>query len=45
MLNEDVIDLYARAQVGTKVVVLPASHRQVAMISAPAANGLTSNLR
>jgi lipoprotein-anchoring transpeptidase ErfK/SrfK len=25
MLNEDVVDLYARVQVGTKVVVLPAS--------------------
>ena len=27
MLNEDVIDLYARAQIGTKVVVLPGKHR------------------
>jgi lipoprotein-anchoring transpeptidase ErfK/SrfK len=26
MLNEDVIDLYSRASVGTKVVVLPAGH-------------------
>src|SRR5256714_15066340 len=31
MLNEDVIDLYGRAHVGTKVVVLPmASHHKVA---------------
>jgi lipoprotein-anchoring transpeptidase ErfK/SrfK len=34
MLNEDVIDLYARVNVGTKVVVLPASLR---LGSAPAA--------
>jgi len=27
MLNEDVVDLYARANVGTKVVVLPATRR------------------
>jgi hypothetical protein len=27
MLNEDVIDLYARVNVGTKVVVLPANPR------------------
>jgi len=27
MLNEDVIDLYARTQIGTKVVVLPGKHR------------------
>jgi lipoprotein-anchoring transpeptidase ErfK/SrfK len=46
MLNEDVIDLYARTHIGTKVVVLPMSHHQVAMVSAPsAANGLTDNLR
>ncbi len=41
MLNDDVIDLYARAHVGTKVIVLPMSHRQVA--SLPSA--LTDNLR
>jgi lipoprotein-anchoring transpeptidase ErfK/SrfK len=46
MLNEDVIDLYTRAHVGTKVVVLPASHRQIAMTSGPvAANGLADSLR
>jgi lipoprotein-anchoring transpeptidase ErfK/SrfK len=28
MTNEDVIDLFARVNVGTKVVVLPKSHRQ-----------------
>jgi len=33
MLNEDVIDLYARAPIGTKVVVLPVSHSQIAMAS------------
>jgi lipoprotein-anchoring transpeptidase ErfK/SrfK len=27
MVNEDVIDLYGRVEVGTKVVVLPAEHR------------------
>jgi len=27
MINEDVIDLYGRVEVGTKVVVLPAEHR------------------
>jgi lipoprotein-anchoring transpeptidase ErfK/SrfK len=46
MLNEDVIDLYARTQIGTKVVVLPTSHHQIAMISVPSpTNGLTNNLR
>ena len=43
MLNEDVIDLYSRTQVGTKVVVLPVSHRQIAML--PAASGSANNLR
>jgi len=42
MLNDDVIDLYARARVGTKVIVLPMSHRQLAMASTEA---LTSTLR
>jgi hypothetical protein len=28
MLNEDVIDLYGRVTVGTKVVVLPDTHRR-----------------
>jgi lipoprotein-anchoring transpeptidase ErfK/SrfK len=46
MLNEDVIDLYARARVGTKVIVLPMSHRQVAMASLPSATDvITDNLR
>jgi lipoprotein-anchoring transpeptidase ErfK/SrfK len=46
MLNEDVIDLYARTQIGTKVVVLPTSHHQIAMVSVPSAtNGSTNNLR
>jgi len=46
MLNEDVIDLYARTHVGTKVVVLPMGHRQIAMTSVPpAANALADNLR
>ncbi len=31
LLNEDVIDLYARARIGTKVVVLPMDHRHVAL--------------
>ncbi len=43
MLNEDVIDLYARTQVGTKVVVLPMSHHQIAMVSAPSATGGPAN--
>ncbi len=30
MLNEDVIDLYSRVNIGTKVVVLPAGPRQLA---------------
>jgi len=30
MLNEDVIDLYQRAHVGTKVIVLPMSHFEAA---------------
>jgi lipoprotein-anchoring transpeptidase ErfK/SrfK len=46
MLNEDVIDLYARTQIGTKVVVLPTSHHQIAMVSAPSAtSGPANNLR
>jgi len=31
MLNEDVIDLYSRTRIGTRVVVLPMDHRHVAM--------------
>jgi hypothetical protein len=38
-----VIDLYSRTQVGTKVVVLPVNHRQIAML--PAASGSANNLR
>ena len=34
MLNADVIDLYSRVTVGTKIIVLP-SHRSVARIAAP----------
>jgi lipoprotein-anchoring transpeptidase ErfK/SrfK len=30
MVNEDVVDLYDRVKVGTKVVVLPAAGRQAA---------------
>jgi lipoprotein-anchoring transpeptidase ErfK/SrfK len=46
MLNEDVIDLYARARVGSKVIVLPMGHRQVAMASLPPqTDALTNNLR
>ncbi len=30
MLNEDVIDLYGRTRIGTKVVVLPMTHQKVA---------------
>jgi lipoprotein-anchoring transpeptidase ErfK/SrfK len=30
MLNEDVIDLYGRTRVGTRVVVLPATHQKFA---------------
>jgi lipoprotein-anchoring transpeptidase ErfK/SrfK len=33
MLNEDVIDLYARAHIGTKVVVLPMTQRHIAAAS------------
>lgn len=34
MLNEDVIDLYGRAKIGTKVVVLPMEQRHVAQAAA-----------
>jgi hypothetical protein len=30
MTNEDVIDLYGRVKIGTKVVVLPVAERQAA---------------
>jgi lipoprotein-anchoring transpeptidase ErfK/SrfK len=33
MVNEDVIDLYARVDVGTKVVVLPMTHRAPATVA------------
>jgi lipoprotein-anchoring transpeptidase ErfK/SrfK len=33
MVNEDVIDLYARVDVGTKVVVLPVTHRAPATVA------------
>ena len=32
MANEDVIDLYSRVQVGTKVVVLPVAERHAAAV-------------
>jgi hypothetical protein len=31
LLNEDVIDLYGRTHIGTKVVVLPMDHHHVAL--------------
>ena len=31
MVNEDVIDLYSRVHVGTKVVVLPQTHRSAGL--------------
>jgi lipoprotein-anchoring transpeptidase ErfK/SrfK len=31
MLNEDVIDLYSRTRIGTRVVVLPMDHRHIAL--------------
>jgi len=36
MLNEDVIDLYQRAHVGTKVIVLPMNHFEAASVGRPA---------
>jgi hypothetical protein len=33
MVNEDVIDLYGRVDVGTKVVVLPMTHRAPATVA------------
>jgi lipoprotein-anchoring transpeptidase ErfK/SrfK len=36
MLNEDVVDLYSRAHVGTKVIVLPMGPHHVAQRSKPA---------
>jgi lipoprotein-anchoring transpeptidase ErfK/SrfK len=35
MLNQDVIDLYERARVGAKVIVLPMNHIEAASISRP----------
>jgi lipoprotein-anchoring transpeptidase ErfK/SrfK len=35
MLNEDVIDLYERVNIGTKVVVLPDSGRGIAAVQSP----------
>jgi hypothetical protein len=35
MLNEDVIDLYSRVDVGNKVVVLPMTHRAPATVAQP----------
>jgi lipoprotein-anchoring transpeptidase ErfK/SrfK len=43
MLNEDVIDLYARTHVGAKVVVLPINHRHLAQTEA--ANAFAESLR
>ena len=44
MLNEDVIDLYARVNVGTKVVVLPMTHRAPVVAQAkPAPVAVTSS--
>jgi lipoprotein-anchoring transpeptidase ErfK/SrfK len=37
MLNEDVIDLYNRTQIGTKVMVLPMNHIDAAISSRPLA--------
>jgi lipoprotein-anchoring transpeptidase ErfK/SrfK len=37
MLNEDVIDLYSRVNIGTKVVVLPMTHRATVAESRPTA--------
>ncbi len=44
MVNEDVIDLYGRTRVGTKVVVLPMGHHQIAQAqgSAPTPIGAAS---
>jgi len=42
MVNDDVIDLYSRANVGTKVIVLPAERR--AETPAPIAHGTKSTL-
>ena len=42
MVNEDVIDLYGRAGVGTKVVVLPAERRAETPASIP--HGTKSSL-
>jgi lipoprotein-anchoring transpeptidase ErfK/SrfK len=43
MLNEDVIDLYGRTHVGTRVVALPMDHRHIAQTEA--ANGFAQSLR
>ena len=43
MLNEDVIDLYGRTHIGTRVVALPMDHRHIAQTEA--ANGFAQSLR
>jgi lipoprotein-anchoring transpeptidase ErfK/SrfK len=40
MLNEDVIDLYGRIHVGTRVVVLPMDHHHIAMAEFAAKPGM-----
>ncbi len=43
MLNEDVIDLYGRTHIGTRVVVLPIDHRHIAQTET--ANAFAESLR
>jgi len=43
MLNEDVIDLYNRVNIGTKVVVLPMTHRAPATVAQQAMPTPTSS--
>ena len=40
MVNDDVVDLYGRTHVGTKVVVLPMGQDQIAQAQRPAATPL-----
>jgi lipoprotein-anchoring transpeptidase ErfK/SrfK len=43
MLNDDVVDLYGRTQIGTKVIVLPMNQRQIARVLQPSVvSGMTS---
>jgi hypothetical protein len=43
MINEDVIDLYSRVDLGTKVVVLPMTHRAPAAVAQSRPSSMSSS--